>query len=115
VKACTLFAVQADGRAIQTVEALSEPGDELHPMQAAFWAEHGLQCGYCTAGIIMASINLVRDAERVPEDDEIREAISGNICRCTGYSDIVAAVRRAARERLEASAQQEGRSPDTDA
>ena len=94
VKACTLFAVQADGAKITTIEGLAKNG-ELHPMQAAFREHHGLQCGFCTPGMIMAAADLLaRDTD--PTDDEIRHAIEGNICRCTGYHNIVVAIRQAA-------------------
>jgi len=94
VKACTMFAVQADGATIETIEGLAD-GDELDPLQQAFWEEHGLQCGYCTAGMVMAARDLLARNPH-PTDDEIRTGISGNLCRCTGYANIVAAVRRAA-------------------
>jgi aerobic carbon-monoxide dehydrogenase small subunit len=97
VKSCTVFAVQADGRRITTIEGLA-PGDgPLHPLQEAFWAAHGLQCGYCTSGLIMAAVNLVADGPAELRDEDIREAISGNICRCTGYANVVTAIRLAAR------------------
>ena len=94
VKSCTMFAVQADGATIETIEGLATD-DALDPLQEAFWAEHGLQCGYCTSGMIMAARDLLA---RIPDptDDEIRNGISGNLCRCTGYANIVAAVRRTA-------------------
>jgi len=94
VKSCTMLAVQADGTTVKTIEGMAS-GDDLHPLQAAFWAKHGLQCGFCTPGMIMvASDLLARNAS--PTDDEIREALDGNICRCTGYQNIVAAIREAA-------------------
>ena len=94
VKSCTMLAVQADGSEIGTIEGLAN-GDELHPMQAAFWEKHGLQCGFCTPGMIMTAVDLLaRNPD--PSDDEIRHAIEGNICRCTGYHNIVAAIREAA-------------------
>jgi carbon-monoxide dehydrogenase small subunit len=94
VKSCTMLAVQADGAQITTIEGM-QTGTELHPLQAAFWAKHGLQCGFCTPGMIMAAADLLgRDTE--PTDEEIRHAIEGNICRCTGYHNIVAAIREAA-------------------
>ena len=95
VKSCTLFAVQADGREITTIEGLAPNGD-LHPVQTGFWEEHGLQCGYCTPGMIMSVAQLLEDNPD-PSDDEIRGAIDGNLCRCTGYQQIVNAVRHAAR------------------
>jgi carbon-monoxide dehydrogenase small subunit len=95
VKSCTVFAVQASGAKVTTIEGIGS-ADELHPMQEAFWAEHGLQCGFCTPGMIIAAVDLiVRNPD--PSDREIREGLSGNICRCTGYENIVRAVRAAAR------------------
>jgi carbon-monoxide dehydrogenase small subunit len=94
IKSCTMLAVQADGADIKTIEGLAD-GAVLHPMQNAFWEKHGLQCGFCTPGMIMAAADLLeRNAD--PTDDEIRHAIEGNICRCTGYHNIVAAIREAA-------------------
>ena len=95
VKSCTLFAVQADASEVTTIEGLAN-GDELHPLQEAFWEEHGLQCGYCTPGMIMSCVNLLADTP-APTEEQIREGISGNFCRCTGYQHIVNAVARAAR------------------
>ena len=94
VKSCSLFAVQADGRAVTTVEGLAD-GDRLHPMQQAFWDEHGLQCGFCTPGFIMAAVALLA-GNSAPDDDAIERALEGNICRCTGYANIRKAVRSAA-------------------
>jgi carbon-monoxide dehydrogenase small subunit len=94
VKSCSVLAVQADGREITTVEGLGIDG-QLHPMQRAFHEEHALQCGYCTPGMIMASLDLLRE-NADPSDEEIREGLEGNLCRCTGYQNIVRAVRRAA-------------------
>jgi aerobic carbon-monoxide dehydrogenase small subunit len=94
-KSCTVFAVQADGSEVKTIEGLAD-GDRLHPLQNAFWEEHGLQCGYCTPGMIMSCVNLLAD-NPAPTETEIREGISGNFCRCTGYQHIVNAVARAAR------------------
>ena len=97
VKSCTLLAVQADGHEVQTVEGLERDG-KLHPVQEGFWEQHGLQCGYCTPGMMMTSCALLaRNAN--PSEAEIREAISGNLCRCTGYVNIVKAIQNAA-ERL---------------
>jgi len=96
VKSCTVFAVQADGSSITTIEGLAADG-ELHSLQNAFWEEHGLQCGYCTPGMIMAAVGLLKDNPK-PSEDEIREGISGNFCRCTGYQHIVNAIQRAASE-----------------
>jgi carbon-monoxide dehydrogenase small subunit len=94
-KSCTVFAVQADGSEVTTIEGLAS-GERLHPLQEAFWEEHGLQCGYCTPGMIMSAVNLLAD-NPTPSEHEIREGISGNFCRCTGYQHIVNAVARAAR------------------
>jgi aerobic carbon-monoxide dehydrogenase small subunit len=94
VKSCTVLAVQADGREVTTVEGL-ETADGLHPMQQAFHEQHGLQCGFCTPGMMLTSIALLKENPD-PSDQEIRWALSGNICRCTGYQNIVKAVRQAA-------------------
>ena len=94
IKSCTQLAVQADGSSITTIEGLSSEGD-LHPLQQAFWDEHGLQCGYCTPGMILAAENLLR-RNPSPSEDEIRGALKGNLCRCTGYHNIVKAVQSAA-------------------
>ena len=94
VKRCTVLAVQADGSEVTTIEGMGSEGD-LHPMQEAFWANHGLQCGYCTPGMIMAAADLL-DRNPDPSEDEIREALAGNLCRCTGYHNIVKAVMSAA-------------------
>jgi aerobic carbon-monoxide dehydrogenase small subunit len=99
VKSCSVLAVQADGRQVTTVEGLATDG-ELHPVQQAFHEEHALQCGYCTPGMIMASIDLLRE-NADPSDEEVREGLEGNLCRCTGYQHIVQAVRRAAGEMRE--------------
>jgi carbon-monoxide dehydrogenase small subunit len=94
VKSCTMLAVQADGSAVRTIEGMATNGT-LHPLQQAFWEQHGLQCGFCTPGMIMAAADLLeQNAE--PTDADIRHAIEGNICRCTGYHNIVAAIRQAA-------------------
>jgi carbon-monoxide dehydrogenase small subunit len=95
VKSCTMFAVQADGANILTIEGLAANG-KLHAMQEAFWNEHGLQCGFCTPGMIMASKQLL-DRNPDPTEEEIRHGIDGNICRCTGYQHIVKAVQAAAK------------------
>ena len=94
VRSCLMFAVQADGASLETVESLSQ-GDTLHPLQEAFRQEHGLQCGYCTPGILMTLVPFLSQNPE-PTDAEIRHALSGNLCRCTGYQQIVAAVVRAA-------------------
>jgi carbon-monoxide dehydrogenase small subunit len=96
VKSCTLFAVQADGRRVTTVEGLAKDAEHLHPVQTGFWEEHGLQCGYCTPGMIMTTSALLKENPN-PSEAEIRYAIEGNICRCTGYQQIVNAVQHAAR------------------
>ena len=98
VKSCTLLAAQADGRDVTTVEGLATGPDELHPVQRAFQAEHGLQCGFCTPGMVMASVSLL-DENPSPTEEEVRTALEGNICRCTGYHNIVRAILAAASER----------------
>jgi aerobic carbon-monoxide dehydrogenase small subunit len=97
VKSCTVFAVQADGSEVSTIEGIAAPDGALHPMQRAFHEMHGLQCGFCTPGMIMAAIDLVGDNPD-PSEDEVREGIEGNLCRCTGYQNIVRAVQQAAAE-----------------
>ena len=94
VKACTLLGVQADGMELTTIEGLASNGD-LHPLQQAFHEQHGLQCGYCTPGMVMAAASLLAENPE-PSEAEIRHALEGNLCRCTGYQNIVAAVRAAA-------------------
>jgi carbon-monoxide dehydrogenase small subunit len=94
VKSCTILAVQADGGEVTTIEGLAGDGG-LHPMQRAFHEQHGLQCGYCTPGMVMTAVKLL-EQNPDPTDDEIREGLEGNLCRCTGYQNIVAAVRAAA-------------------
>ena len=94
VKACTLLGVQADGMELTTIEGLASNGD-LHPLQQAFHEQHGLQCGYCTPGMVMAAASLLAETPE-PSEAEIRHALEGNLCRCTGYQNIVAAVREAA-------------------
>jgi aerobic carbon-monoxide dehydrogenase small subunit len=94
VKACTMFAVQADGSTITTIEGLAADG-QLHPLQEAFWEEHGLQCGFCTPGMIMSTAAFLAE-HPTPSERDIRESLSGNFCRCTGYQHIVNAVQRAA-------------------
>jgi aerobic carbon-monoxide dehydrogenase small subunit len=96
-KSCTIFAVQADGTEVTTIEGLAVDG-RLHPVQEGFWDQHGLQCGYCTPGMIMSAVNLLNDTPR-PTDQQIREGISGNFCRCTGYQHIVNAIRQASAQR----------------
>jgi carbon-monoxide dehydrogenase small subunit len=97
IKSCTIFAVQADGRRVTTIEGLGSQG-ELDPIQFAFWEKHGLQCGFCTPGMIMASYQLL-EKNPDPSEDEIRRALSGNLCRCTGYVKIIESVRYAAKLR----------------
>jgi len=99
VKSCTVFAVQADGRKIMTVEGLEQDG-KLHPLQDGFFQEHGLQCGYCTPGMLMTGYAFLGENKN-PTDDEIRHAISGNLCRCTGYVNIVKAYQYAAQKMRE--------------
>lgn len=94
IKSCTMFAVQADGRKILTIEGLATNG-KLDPLQEAFWNEHGLQCGFCTPGMILTAKQLLNDNPN-PTDEEIRKSIEGNLCRCTGYQHIVNAVKAAA-------------------
>jgi len=100
VRSCLLFAVQADGADLLTVEGLAE-GEALHPIQEAFWEHHGLQCGFCTPGFLMTLYCFLRDRPR-PSEAEIREALAGNLCRCTGYQNIVLAAKAAA-EKLAAT------------
>jgi carbon-monoxide dehydrogenase small subunit len=97
IKSCTAYAVQADGREILTVEGLEQDG-KLHPLQEGFFQEHGLQCGYCTPGMLMTGYAFLQDAPAELTDDEIRHAISGNLCRCTGYVNIVKAYQYAAQK-----------------
>jgi carbon-monoxide dehydrogenase small subunit len=94
VKSCTMLGVQAEGVEVMTIEGLADNGS-LHPVQQAFHEQHGLQCGYCTPGMVMAVVSLLADTPD-PSEDEIRLALEGNLCRCTGYQNIVAAVRSAA-------------------
>ncbi|MDX6381298.1 MAG: aerobic carbon-monoxide dehydrogenase small subunit [Rubrobacteraceae bacterium] len=94
VRSCIMYAVQADGADILTVEGMAPPGGPLHPIQEAFRDHHGLQCGFCTPGFLMPALELLVE-KRNPSEDEIREAISGNLCRCTGYQGIVEAIRAA--------------------
>ena len=100
VKSCTIFAVQADGGEVATVEGLESNGD-LHPIQEGFWEMHGLQCGFCTPGMIMSSVDLLRKNPN-PSEEEIRRGLAGNFCRCTGYHNIVKAVQYAAEKMQEA-------------
>jgi len=100
VKSCTVLAVQADGREVMTVEGLEQNG-QLHPIQNGFWQEHGLQCGYCTPGMLMTSYALLQH-NADPSEGDIRQAISGNLCRCTGYVNIIKSVQHAAAKLREA-------------
>jgi aerobic carbon-monoxide dehydrogenase small subunit len=102
VKSCTILAVQADGAEITTIEGLAKDG-QFHPMQEGFWEEHGLQCGYCTPGMIMSATYLLKQNPN-PSDDEIRVALEGNLCRCTGYQHIIKAVQYAANKMRTAKA-----------
>jgi carbon-monoxide dehydrogenase small subunit len=104
VKSCTILAVQAEGSEVTTIEGLAQ-GTELHPLQEGFYAEHGLQCGYCTPGMIMAAADLL-ERNPDPSEEEIRHGLAGNLCRCTGYHNIVKAVQHAAK------LQQAGRVPE---
>ena len=101
VKSCTMFAVQADGAEVETIESVAV-GGVLHPLQEGFWEKHGLQCGYCTPGMIMTAKNFLANNPN-PTEDEIRRGISGNLCRCTGYNKIVEAIQYAA-EKIQADA-----------
>tara|TARA_B100000686_G_scaffold255048_1_gene266383 strand:+ start:320 stop:790 length:471 start_codon:yes stop_codon:yes gene_type:complete len=94
IKSCTIFAVQANGSDITTIEGLAD-GDKLHPVQEGFWEKHGLQCGFCTPGMIMSSVSLL-NSNPDPSEKEIRHGLAGNVCRCTGYHNIVLAVQYAA-------------------
>jgi aerobic carbon-monoxide dehydrogenase small subunit len=96
VRSCLMFGVQAEGKAVRTVEGLAD-GDTLHPLQQAFWENHGLQCGFCTPGFLMLAAGALQENPDM-SDDEIREVLSSNLCRCTGYQNIVKAVRLAARQ-----------------
>jgi carbon-monoxide dehydrogenase small subunit len=95
VKSCTVLAVQADGTDITTIEGLAPSADELHPMQQAFYENHGLQCGFCTPGMVMAATSLLKEIPN-PTEQQVREGIEGNLCRCTGYHNIVKAILAAA-------------------
>jgi carbon-monoxide dehydrogenase small subunit len=94
VKSCTVLAVQADGREVTTIESLADNG-AFHPVQAAFHEHHGLQCGFCTPGMVLATVSLLKESPD-PSDEDIRHALEGNLCRCTGYQNIVKAVQAAA-------------------
>jgi len=103
VKSCTVLALQADGSRVTTIEGLAKDG-QLHPMQTAFWEKHGLQCGFCTPGMILTAVDLLKRNPH-PSDEEIRAGLEGNLCRCTGYENIVRAVRAAAETGLPAPAE----------
>ena len=109
VKACTVLAVQADGAEITTIEGVARDGT-MHPVQEAFHQEHGLQCGFCTPGMVMAAIDLLRQTPH-PTDEQIRTGLEGNLCRCTGYHNIVKAVKSAADKMSEAVPEQPARGP----
>ncbi|HUI01495.1 MAG TPA: (2Fe-2S)-binding protein [Nitrososphaerales archaeon] len=96
VKSCTMFAVQADGRDLTTIEGMQGADGQLHPIQRAFWENHGLQCGYCTPGMVMQAAWLLKENPS-PTEDEIRMGISGNLCRCTGYQNIVKSIEAASK------------------
>jgi aerobic carbon-monoxide dehydrogenase small subunit len=96
VKSCTVLAAQADGHAVITIEGMADPGGALHPMQQAFHENHGLQCGFCTPGMVMAATSLLREVPD-PTEQQVREGLEGNLCRCTGYHNIVQAVLAAAK------------------
>jgi aerobic carbon-monoxide dehydrogenase small subunit len=108
-KSCTMLAVQADGRAVKTIEAMAD-GATLHPLQQAFWDQHGLQCGFCTPGMIMQAAWLLAENPD-PTEEEIRWGISGNLCRCTGYVNIVKAIQQAAADMAAAAETQTGAQP----
>jgi aerobic carbon-monoxide dehydrogenase small subunit len=95
VKSCSVLAVQADGAEVTTIQGLADDSGELHPLQQAFHEEHALQCGYCTPGMIMAAVDLLSENPH-PTEEEVRDGLEGNLCRCTGYQNIVRAVQRAA-------------------
>ena len=110
VKSCTIFAVQADGSRVTTVEGLAADG-QLHPLQQSFWEQHGLQCGFCTPGMIMSALNLLSDNPQ-PSDRQIRDGIAGNFCRCTGYQHIVNAIQAAAQQAGASRADSDTPAPD---
>ncbi len=107
VKSCTVLAVQADGYEVTTIEGLAPSEENLHPIQEGFWEKHGLQCGFCTPGMIMASYQILKNNPN-PTEDEIRKGLEGNICRCTGYQNIVRAVQYAAEHMREGASQPVG-------
>jgi aerobic carbon-monoxide dehydrogenase small subunit len=103
VKSCSVLAVQADGAEVTTIQGLADGPGELHPLQQAFHEEHALQCGYCTPGMIMAAVDLLSENPH-PTEEEVRDGLEGNLCRCTGYQNIVRAVLRAANQTAEVTA-----------
>ena len=103
VKSCAVLAVQADGAEVTTIQGIANGSGELHPLQQAFHEEHALQCGYCTPGMIMAAVDLLSDNPH-PTEEEVRDGLEGNLCRCTGYQNIVRAVLRAANQTAEVTA-----------
>jgi carbon-monoxide dehydrogenase small subunit len=107
VKSCSVLAVQADGGAVKTVEGLASNG-QLHPIQEGFWEEHGLQCGFCTPGMMMTALQIIERHPK-PTDEQIRHGLEGNLCRCTGYQHIVNAIQHAARKMAEGGAPAKGR------
>ena len=109
VKSCTVLAAQADGRAVTTLEGLASDAGEMHPVQRAFHEEHGLQCGYCTPGMVMAIVSLLKENPS-PTEAEVRQGLEGNICRCTGYHNIVKAALSAAMSSNETGSSSEGAS-----
>lgn len=100
IKSCTMFAVQADGHEITTIEGLATDPGKLHPMQEAFWKHHALQCGYCTPGMVLSAVALL-ERQATTDEQEIRHGISGNLCRCTGYQFIVDAIQEVAQDKLQ--------------
>ncbi len=111
VKSCTAFAVQAHGKSVETIEGMADADGTLHPLQEGFWEKHGLQCGYCTPGMIMSAKHLLEKNPN-PTEEEIRWGISGNLCRCTGYNKIVEAIQYAAEKINSQSAENVGRNED---
>lgn len=97
IRSCLMFAVQADGAQIETIESLANSSEDLHPVQRAFWEHHGLQCGFCTPGLILAAKKLLEETPQ-PSEQEIRQELAGHVCRCTGYVFIVEAIQAAAQE-----------------
>lgn len=102
VKSCTVLAAQAEGGEVTTIEGLAKTRGELHPVQRAFWEKHGLQCGYCTPGMIMSTVKLL-ESNPAPSEADIRHALEGNLCRCTGYQNVITAIQEAAKLMEQAS------------